>query len=92
MIFLYILFMAFLPNDIKNIIDDYSSSYEHYQRTKNVLEEYQKRVKPYVGLYVSLYKDAITVDKVIFNWRPNGVYNYIYNGGKIVSNKLPMNY
>jgi hypothetical protein len=81
-----------LPKELITIIDDYSSSYEHYQRMKMLLEEYQRRVKPHAESIV--YKDAILFDNGLVNWRSNNRYHgyCIFKNGKVVSKRLPNNY
>lgn len=56
---------ASLPREIQSIIDDYSSSYDHYLKTKDILEEYIRRT--------SLVNDFICVlsEKYLRKW-----YNY----------------
>lgn len=79
-----------LPKDIKNIVDDYSSSYDHYLLTNEIIKEYHKKVKNYISDsgtgYIKFdgdlynYRDIGLRDNSWNNWRDNTVviYNRLY--------------
>lgn len=63
-----------IPKDIQNIIDDYSSSYDHYLLTLKIIEEYHTRVTTLP------YKTHIKFDQCEYNWRHKYVYGSYHQG------------